>query len=149
MFLNDFRMKKLLFALLLMTTVSLSFCKKKECVSKSGTETQTIAYTETDASTAFKGQHTLTFSNTFNFTSATGENCGKGGCFSKSFSIFNLTNKTVMVKMFASESETILNQSPKIVFECSANGVSQNASLGFISGPCSADFTKLVRVSYQ
>jgi hypothetical protein len=147
-------MKKLLFALLFMTTVSLSFCKKKECESKSGTETQTIAYTETDASTAFKGQNTLTFSNTFNFTSAIGTECingGKGGCFSKSFSVLNLTNKKVMIKIFGSESEATLNQSPKIVLECPPNGLSKisDGGLAFLSNPCSVDLTKIVRVSYQ
>jgi hypothetical protein len=147
-------MKKVLFAFLFITTLSLSFCKKKDCESKSGTETQTIIYTETDASTAFKGQNTLTFSNTYNYTSATGTDCvngGKGGCFSKSFSVLNLTNKTVTIKIFGSESESILNQSPKTVLECPPNGVSKisDGGLSFLSNPCSVDLIRIVRVSYK
>ena len=146
-------MEKLLFAFLFMTTLGLSFCKKKDCESKSGTETQKTTYVERDTSSAFKGQNTVTFSHTYDFTSASGTDCiqgGKGGCFSKSLSAMNLTSKTVMISVFGSESDMILNQSPKNVLECPPNSLSINSgSLTFIGNSCSADITKLVRVVYK
>jgi hypothetical protein len=145
-------MKKLLFALLFMTTVSLSFCKKKECELKNDTEIYTSAYIETDNLSGFKGKNTLTFSNTYSFKVSVGGDCiygAKSECLSTSFNVLNLTNKSVTIKVFISEEAATLNQTPTVILNCSPNGVEKVSSgLGFLRRPCGADLSSLVRVSY-
>jgi hypothetical protein len=147
-------MKKSLFSLLFMTIMCFSFCVKKPCEEKRNSVTQTVTYIETDTLGGFKGQNTLGFFSTCSCLSATGLDCvngAKGGCFGTGFSVTNLTNKKVTIRMFAAEDEARLNQTPKTVLTCQPNGVSQisDAGLSFLSNPCSADLQKLVRVSYQ
>jgi hypothetical protein len=149
-----FKMKKLAFVLLLMIPFCLSFCKKKPCEEKRNSVTQTVTYIETDTLGGFKGQNTITFASTCTCFSTTGLDCvngAKGGCFGTGFSVLNLTNKKVTIRMFAAEDEARLNQTPKTVLTCQPNGVSQisDGGLSFLSNLCSADLQKLVRVSYQ
>jgi hypothetical protein len=147
-------MKKLLFALLFIMPFCLSFCKKKPCEEKQETLNQTTNYIETDTLGGFKGQNTLTFFSTCTCFSATGSDCingAKDGCFGTGFKVLNLTNKKATIRVFATEDEAKLNQSPKEVLNCVPNGVSQiaDAGLEFLISPCNSDLQKLVRVSYQ
>lgn len=148
-FQTDFRMKKILFALLFMITVGLSFCKKEECKTSSSTEVRTTTYTEIDSLSPFKGQNTLNFLHTVRFVTSSGSGCGHGGCISGGLDILNLTNKKVKIKVFASERDIQFNQPHRIILECSPKELLSinDASLAFLG--CYSDLPKIIQVSYN
>jgi Frog skin active peptide family signal and propeptide len=142
-------MKKLLFALLFMTTVSLSFCKQKECTTTSTDEERNSSYIETDSLSAFKGQNTLSFTHKVSFVTSNDVGCGHGGCIHSSLKVLNLTNKTVKIKVFADERAILYNQPYRTILMCLPNTLLNinDASLGFLG--CTSDLSKLIQVSYQ